>query len=615
MGNGFALRRIKEVMWAFAVAGLVVGVGRFAFGLGASTNMMDALPWGLWKIFNMVAGAALATSGFILACIIYIFRMERFRPVARLAILVGFLGYGASLTALVFDIGLPHRGWHPLFMWNPHSFLFEVFWCVSCYWSITALEIIPIITERFPFKKFTHFMHEVMLPFVVLGITLSTMHHSSLGSLFLASPTRLHPLWHSMWIPPEFFTSAMGAGLSVIVLLALVCSWLYGIQRNMRVLTGLAKASAVILAIYLVMKVADFTVYHKWNYVFGPDLTWESYLFWVEMLLLTIVPIVIIAVPRYRNSVPLLLAATSSAFAGLVLHRINTGIVGYFRFAESVYIPNLSEFILSFGVLAVAGLVFFFLIERFYIFDTPVDAHGKVTEGGQPTGQRLWTRREALSMVKSPDALKISFLSVLIIPLAILGLKDQATGAFKPLLQPVTAPIGLDEMRTRLRIDGNRNGDFVDFPHKEHQDRLGGEQSCMKCHHLAWPKDHNTACWMCHKDMEVPADFFDHEGHQQRFSAEKSCEECHDADQPHGGENAKSCIECHRENMPGLADYERKGFNHIALGYKHAMHGLCLTCHRLNEKDPTDPKDLSNCQRCHPLVRSEEEGSETGTGE
>ena len=212
--NSKALKRIKDVMWALAFAGFAVGIGRFAFGLAASTNMMDSLPWGWWKIFNMVAGAALATSGFVVAAVIYIFQLKRFRPVARLSVVIGFLGYGSSLAALIFDIGLPHRGWHPFFMWNPHSFLFEVFWCVSIYWGVTALELLPLVTERLPLKKVTHWLHEKMLPFVVLGITLSTMHHSSLGSLFMTSPTRLHPLWHSLWIPPEFFISAMGAGLS-----------------------------------------------------------------------------------------------------------------------------------------------------------------------------------------------------------------------------------------------------------------------------------------------------------------------------------------------------------------------------------------------------------------
>ena len=169
MNPSLVLQRLKLGMWALAIAGAVVGFGRFAFGLGASTNMLDSLPWGWWKIFNMVAGAALATSGFVIAAVIYILRLKRYYPVARLSVLIGFLGYGSSLFSLLFDIGLPHRGWHPFFMWNPHSFLFEVFWCVSIYWGVTALELLPILSERFPFPKVTHFLHEIMLPFVVLG--------------------------------------------------------------------------------------------------------------------------------------------------------------------------------------------------------------------------------------------------------------------------------------------------------------------------------------------------------------------------------------------------------------------------------------------------------------
>jgi Ni/Fe-hydrogenase subunit HybB-like protein len=213
---------------------------------------------------------------------------------------------------------------------------------VSIYWSITAFELLPIITERFPFPKVTHFIHEIMLPFVILGVTLSTMHHSSLGSLFMLSPTRLYPLWYSLWIPPEFFISAMGAGLSVITLLMMGISKLYKRKRDMSVLTALVKGSAGFLALYLIIKVADFTVNEKWNFVFGPDITWETYLFWVEISLQAIIPIFVFVTPVLRNSKWGLLAVTLSAAAGIIMHRLNTGIVGYFRTAETIYIPNAS---------------------------------------------------------------------------------------------------------------------------------------------------------------------------------------------------------------------------------------------------------------------------------
>lgn len=586
MENSFALKRIKDLMWVLAIAALVVGVGRFAFGLGAATNMLDALPWGLWKIFNMVAGAALATSGFMIAAVIYIFKLEKYRPVARLSVLVGFLGYGASLTALIFDIGLPHRGWHPFFIWNPHSFLFEVFWCVSCYWGVTALEVLPIVTERFRLKQFTHFIHENMLPFVVLGITLSTMHHSSLGSLFMTSPTRLHPLWFTMWLPPEYFVSAMGAGLSFIVLLSLLCSRLYGRERNMPVLTGLAKGSAALLLLYLVIKVVDFTVFHKWNFVFGPDFTWESVLFLVEISLQVLVPVALIATPRFRNSAIGLILATSSAFLGLLMHRIDTGIIGYFRSSDAVYIPNLSEFVLGLGVLSAAGIVFFFLVERFLIFDAP-DEHAEHGEGDLA---KPWTREEALSILKSPATFRVSFITILIIPITILCLHDEATGPFQPTAAPVTAPIGLDAMRTELLIDGNRTNESVIFPHDKHKEELGGDDSCVKCHHLSLPGDNNSSCVLCHRDMEVGTDIFSQERHRDREGSE-------DGD----------CLKCHKENMPGLETSVLKGFSHVARGYKEAMHGLCITCHRLKEKDPADPLGMGNCRKCHPF---EEPGSE-----
>ncbi len=583
MESGFALKRIKDLMWVLAIAAVVVGVGRFVFGLGAATNMMDALPWGLWKIFNMVAGAALATSGFMIAAVIYIFKMKKYRSVARLSVLVGFLGYGASLTALIFDIGLPHRGWHPFFIWNPHSFLFEVFWCVSCYWGVTALEMLPIVTERFRLKQITHYLHEHMLPFVVLGITLSTMHHSSLGSLFMTSPTRLHPLWFTMWLPPEYFISAMGVGLSFIVLLSILCSWLYGKKRDMSVLTGLAKGSAAFLILYLVIKVIDFTVFHKWNFVFGPDYTWESTVFLVEIALQAIVPVALIATPRFRNSVVGLFVATSSAFIGLLMHRIDTGIVGYFSSSDAVYIPNLSEFVLGFGVLSAAGLVFFFLVERFVIFDAPDE--DEADHGGEHDLPAPWTKEEAVSIIKSPGALRVSFITVLIIPITIFCLADEATGPFEPIASPVISPIGLDANRTELLIDGNKANESVIFPHDKHKNELGGDDSCVKCHHLSLPGDNNTSCVLCHGDMERTTDIFSIERHSEREGAESG-----------------DCIKCHKENMPGLEAAILKGFDHTACGYKEAMHGLCITCHRLKEKDPADPVGMGNCQKCHPLV-------------
>jgi Ni/Fe-hydrogenase subunit HybB-like protein len=586
-GRSRALQPIKDVLWALAIAGMVAGVGRFAFGLGAATNMSDALPWGWWKIFNMVAGAALATSGFVVASIIYIFQMEKYRSVARVSVLVGFLGYGSSLFALIFDIGLPHRGWHPFFMWNPHSFLFEVFWCVSMYWGITALELLPIVTERFPLKKITHWMHARMLPFVVLGITLSTMHHSSLGSLFMASPTRLHPLWHSLWIPPEFFVSAMGAGLATIVLLMLVTGRLYGRPNDPNVLGGLG------------------------GFVFGPDLTWESRVFQVEFVLQAILPVGLLVWSRVRRSVTGLAIACTSAFLGLAMHRIDTGIVGYFRSSNATYVPNVSEYVISFGVLSIAGLVFFFLLERFHVID---DAGRFGDAPGHEPPEDVWTREEGREVVTA-FGWRLVRIAVLFIPITWVALKTQATSAFEPILQPVNpAVIATDELRTQFVLDANRNGMVAAFDHKKHQEDFlkvyeyaTVEETCIKCHHLSYPADNNTSCRRCHLDMEIATPMFQFALHEERFETEFETEEDRReflaADLSDRREAYGACVKCHGENMVGLVSYEKKGFDHRAPGYKDAMHGSCLECHRLREQekkeDPASPTSRGNCLFCH----------------
>ena len=157
-------------------------------GLGATTNLTDEVPWGLWKIFNMVAGVALSTSGFTIGFLVIVLKLERFRPLLKPAILIAFLGYGSSVTALFFDIGLPLRIWHPIVMWNTRSFLFEVAICVVCYFTVTILEMVPTVAERSRFAALGRALHKVSPGIVLVGISLSSLHHSSLGSLFLVTP-------------------------------------------------------------------------------------------------------------------------------------------------------------------------------------------------------------------------------------------------------------------------------------------------------------------------------------------------------------------------------------------------------------------------------------------
>jgi len=142
----------KAVLLVILPAGLVAMAYRFTHGLGASTALTDAFPWGLWVGFKLFA-VALAGGGFTLAAVVYIFNIERYRPVLRPMVLTAFLGYSMFIISLIIDLGRPYRVWHPVVMWNPHSVMFEIAWCVMLYTTVLFLEFIPVVLERLGWRR------------------------------------------------------------------------------------------------------------------------------------------------------------------------------------------------------------------------------------------------------------------------------------------------------------------------------------------------------------------------------------------------------------------------------------------------------------------------------
>src|SRR6266545_8027246 len=171
----------QGVLLAVLAAGLYATVLRFAQGLGAATNLSDEFPWGLWIGFDVLVGVGLAAGGFVVAATVHVFRIERYESIARPAVLTAFLGYILVIVGLLFDLGLPYRIWHPLVMWNPHSVMFEVAWCVTLYTTVLAFEFLPLVLERFRLAKPLKVLRAIYVPLVIVGVLLSTLHQSSLG--------------------------------------------------------------------------------------------------------------------------------------------------------------------------------------------------------------------------------------------------------------------------------------------------------------------------------------------------------------------------------------------------------------------------------------------------
>jgi Ni/Fe-hydrogenase subunit HybB-like protein len=180
---------------AIIAVGIPLLVYRFAAGLGATTNLSQTQPWGLWIGFDMMTGIALAAGGFTIGAAVEIFNLEEFHAIERPAILTGFLGYMMAVIGLIADLGKP---WNMVGIFSNNgtqSVLFEVAWCVACYTTVLFLEFSVPLFEWLGWERFYRPLKKTLLALTVLSVMFSTMHQSALGSLFIIAPGKLHPLW------------------------------------------------------------------------------------------------------------------------------------------------------------------------------------------------------------------------------------------------------------------------------------------------------------------------------------------------------------------------------------------------------------------------------------
>jgi Ni/Fe-hydrogenase subunit HybB-like protein len=347
------------LIWGAALWTLIL---RFTQGLGSVTGMNDAAPWGLWIGTDVFAGVALAAGGFIIAATVHIFRIERFKPILRPTVLTAFLGYALVAVALFIDIGRPFSWWHPLVMWNHHSIMFEVTWCVILYTTVLAIEVSPVVLERLGLTKLLRLVKITTIPVVIAGVILSTMHQSSLGSLYLIVPGKLYPLWYSPLLPLFFLVSAVAAGMCVIIVESFFSAKVLHRSLESSLMTDLGRAAAIVLFLYLAMKFADITARGAWGFVL--ERRFQGGLFLAEMLLGVALPAVLLSFRKFRDLPKGLLAASLLVMAGVVLNRMNVSWFGMSVHDQLNYYPTWMEIALSLGFVA-AGTVIFFLCVRF----------------------------------------------------------------------------------------------------------------------------------------------------------------------------------------------------------------------------------------------------------
>ncbi|WP_372681671.1 NrfD/PsrC family molybdoenzyme membrane anchor subunit, partial [Desulfosarcina sp.] len=248
------------VLAVLMAAGAAAIAARFIGGIGYVSNLSTARPWGLWIGVDVASGVALAAGGFTTAFLAHIIGRHYYEAVVRPALLTAVLGYTFVVLGLLVDIGRSWAIWKPLLYWNPTSVLFEVAMCVMFYLNVLYIEFLPIVAERFKgrvnlpgplailngpvdglLKLADTVLPRIMWFFIIAGVVLSCMHQSSLGSLMLIAPTKLHPLWYTPMLPLLFLTSAIAVGYPMVVFEATLATTSLKLDGEMNILTPLTR--------------------------------------------------------------------------------------------------------------------------------------------------------------------------------------------------------------------------------------------------------------------------------------------------------------------------------------------------------------------------------------
>jgi Ni/Fe-hydrogenase subunit HybB-like protein len=362
---------LTRYIWP-VIFGVLVGLGlyttylRIFYGLGAVSNLSDAFPWGIWIGFDILCGVGLAAGGFTLVAIVHIFNVEQFKPMLRPAILTAFLGYVLVVAALLFDLGRPDRIWHAMVMWNPHSVMFEVAWCVMLYSTVLFLEFLPAVLEKFGWHAPLKVIHAITVPLMILGVVLSTLHQSSLGTMFLIIPNKMHPLWYTPLMPLFFYVSAIMVGLAMTIFESWHSSRAFGRALEFTLLQKLSRILAVVLSTYLVMRFMDLFRRGALGYLLQPST--EMYLFMLEISLL-LLPALLLFRENTRKSPRALYLSAVLVIFGFVCNRLNISVTAIEAGSGVQYIPKWNEVVITLCICALGFAFFRFIAQRFPIFE------------------------------------------------------------------------------------------------------------------------------------------------------------------------------------------------------------------------------------------------------
>jgi Ni/Fe-hydrogenase subunit HybB-like protein len=355
------------------LVGLVILYFRFVYGLGSVTNLNQEFPWGLWIGFDVVTGVAFAGGSYVITFVVYVMRMEKYHSIVRVTVLNGLLAYIFYAGALVLDLGRPWHIVNPIIgnSFGYNSVLFLVSWHFLLYMITMAVEFSPVVAEWARLEKVRKFLNALTLGAVIFGITLSILHQSGLGALFLMAKPKIHPLWWSEFIPVMFFVSSIYAGLAMIIFEGTISHKVFkdlignhDHRRYEDIVLGLAKGAAITMFVYYFFQALLFI--HEERWVLIKDF-W-GYWYLVEVIGFVLVPCFMYAYAVRNRNLGIVKAAAVMALLGIILNRLNVSVIAFRWYAPDHYYPSWQEIVVTLMVVFTEIWVFRWIVTRMPVF-------------------------------------------------------------------------------------------------------------------------------------------------------------------------------------------------------------------------------------------------------
>lgn len=361
----------------FAVALVLIGI-RFTYGLQSIANINDAYPWGWWIGMGVMSFISFGGAGFTMALLADVLGLHRFEPFVKPGMVVGLLFYLSYVLILGMEVGRPWKAWIVFFSWAHTSAMFEVAWCATIYTTCLLLEFGKLATERFAFPAIRRVLVWIYLPVVVFGVSISHFHQSSLGTMMTIVPLKVDDLWWSELLPLLFLLAAYSAGIAIVTIEHVLATRHLRLKPRPDLLAGLGVIQLGVIGTYLTLRLADFVYRGAVESMLGFGTM--SVALWAELVIGSIVPFALLAVPGVRNALWGSFTAACFVVMGNLMMKYNITVTGMKVDSWHRYTPAAGEVLTTVGVLAGAIVLYGWLIRNLPIHDEePLESTGAST--------------------------------------------------------------------------------------------------------------------------------------------------------------------------------------------------------------------------------------------